>query len=143
MESIKLHYTVKKGDFSHAGNVSSNIKQQLKLLGLPLQIIKRSVVSIYEAEINQIAHAYGGEIDVEIDEEKIVAYVEDDGPGISDIELVMEKGYSTASEEVRQMGFGAGMGLPNIKKNADEFTIESELGKGTKLKILIYYNTVS
>ncbi len=140
MESIKSHYTVKENDFSHAGNVSSNIKQQLKLLGLPPQIIKRFVVSIYEAEINQIAHAYGGNIDVEIDEEKIVAYAVDNGPGIGNIELAMQKGYSTASDEVRQMGFGAGMGLPNIKKNSDEFEIESEVGKGTKLKILIYHN---
>lgn len=139
MESFKLKYQVKEGDFSNAGNASSDIKKQLKLLGIAAGIIKRTVVSIYEAEVNMIAHARGGEIMVTVDEEKVTAILQDEGPGIPDVNQAMQKGYSTASDEVRQMGFGAGMGLPNIEKNADELKIDSVVGKGTTLTIIIKY----
>jgi len=139
METFKLKYQVKEADFSNAGHASSDIKKQLKMLGMPAAIVKRMVVSIYEAEVNMIAHAHGGEITVTIDEEKILAVVKDVGPGIPDVDQAMQKGYSTASEEVRQMGFGAGMGLPNIDKNTDELNIESVVGQGTTLRMTIKY----
>lgn len=139
METLKLRYQVKEGDFSNAGHASSDIKKQLKMLGISANTIKRAVVSIYEAEVNMIAHAKGGEIIVNIDEEKILAIVKDVGPGIPDVNQAMKKGFSTASEEVRQMGFGAGMGLPNIEKNAEELKIESVIGQGTTLSITIKY----
>lgn len=139
METFKLKYQVRENDFSNVGHASSDIKKQLKMLGMPAAIVKRMVVSIYEAEVNMIAHARGGEISLTIDEEKILAVVKDVGPGIPDVNQAMQKGYSTASEEVRQMGFGAGMGLPNIDKNADELLIDSEVGQGTMLTITIKY----
>lgn len=136
-----LKYTLKDGDFSNAGNASSNIKKNLKRLGIDAAVIKKMVVSIYEAEVNMIAHANGGKIEVFIDEEKIKAVIADVGPGIPDIDQAMKKGFTTASDEVRQMGFGAGMGLPNIKKNSDDFKIESVIGEGTTLTISLYYKS--
>jgi anti-sigma regulatory factor (Ser/Thr protein kinase) len=94
------------------------------------------VIALYEAEVNVVAHAWKGTVTVEIDENKITMLVEDEGPGIPDIELAMQAGYSTASKKVREMGFGAGMGLPNMKKNTDELVIESEVNKGTKVKMI-------
>ncbi len=141
METLKLKYSLKDGDFSNAGNASSNIKKNLKMLGINAAVIKKMVVSIYEAEVNMIAHANGGVIEVFIDEEKIKAILADVGPGIPDIDQAMKKGYTTASEEVRQMGFGAGMGLPNIKKNSDDLKIESVVGEGTTLTITSYYKS--
>ena len=139
METLKLKYTIKEGDFSNAGNASSQIKKNLKMLGINAIIIKKMVVSIYEAEVNMIAHAKGGNIEVFIDEKNIKAIITDVGPGIPDIEKAMIMGYSTASEEVRQMGFGAGMGLANIKKNTDEMLLESIVGKGTTLTLVLNY----
>ena len=141
METLKLKYSIKDGDFSTAGNASSHIKKNLKMLGIDALLIKKMVVSIYEAEVNMIAHAHGGNIEVIIDEEKIMAIIADVGPGIPDIDQAMQKGFTTASEEVRQMGFGAGMGLPNIKKNSDELNIESVIGQRTTLRILSYYKS--
>lgn len=141
MEVFKLKYIINDGDFSNAGNASSNIKKNMKLLGIQASIIKRVVVSVYEAEVNMVAHAHGGEINVSMDEEKICAVLKDVGPGIPDIDLAMKKGYSTASDHVRQMGFGAGMGLANIDKNTDELRIESEVGVGTIVYITSYYKT--
>lgn len=133
-----LEYKVEGGDFARAGWASSQVKKVLKQIGVDQSIIKRVVVALYEAEVNIVAHAYRGVIAVNIDAEKIILTLTDEGPGIPDIELAMQKGYSTASEEVREMGFGAGMGLPNINTNADTFSIESELGRGTTLQIAIY-----
>ncbi|NPD46396.1 MULTISPECIES: ATP-binding protein [unclassified Lentimicrobium] len=141
METLKLKYSIKDGDFSNAGNASSNIKKNLKMLGIDAAVIKKMVVSVYEAEVNMIAHANGGKIEVFIDEEKIKAILADVGPGIPDIDQAMKKGYTTASEEVRQMGFGAGMGLPNIKKNSDDLQIESIVGVGTTLTITSYFKS--
>ncbi len=131
---MKLEYYIQGGDFMKAGTASSEAKKVFKQLNIDPAIIRRSAVAMYEAEVNVVAHAYNGELKVNISTEKIEIEVIDKGPGIEDIELAMQEGYSTASKEVREMGFGAGMGLPNIKKNADTFEIGSKLKSGTRLK---------
>ena len=130
---IKETYPVAANDMSVAGDVSANIKRQMKRLGVPSTIMRRVSVCTYEAEINLVIHSDGGEIDFEISEDQIRVHVHDVGPGIPDLEKAMTEGYSTASSEVRNMGFGAGMGLPNMKRNADGFAITSEVGKGTDI----------
>lgn len=137
MEEVYLQYEIEGGNFSKAGSASSEIKKVLKQLNVDATTIKRIVVSSYEAEVNIVAHASKGIIKVTIDDKKIVMLYDDEGPGIPDIDKAMEAGYSTASPEVREMGFGAGMGLPNIKNNADNLEIASEVGKGTQLRITI------
>ena len=132
-----LSYHIEGGDFANAGTASSQVKKTLKQLSIPSAIIKRVVVALYEAEVNIVAHAYRGSITVSINPEKILMVLDDEGPGIADIPLAMQKGYSTASEEVMQMGFGAGMGLPNISENSYSLNIQSEVGKGTKLEIAV------
>ncbi len=139
MEKIKLEYIVTGGDFINAGTASSQVKKMLKQLGIAAQIIKRTVIALYEAEVNIVAHADEGTITACIYEDKIEMTLKDKGPGIADIEKAMTPGFSTAREEVRNMGFGAGMGLPNIKKNADKFQIESEVNVGTTLKIATFF----
>ena len=130
---IKETYPVAADDMSVAGDVSASIKRQMKRLGIPSQIMRRVSVCTYEAEINLVIHSDGGEIDFAISEEEIRVHVHDVGPGIPDLEKAMTEGFSTASSEVRNMGFGAGMGLPNMKRNADGFAITSEVGKGTDI----------
>lgn len=130
---IKETYTVAANDMSVAGDVSASIKRQMKRLGIPNQIMRRVSVCTYEAEINLVIHSEGGGIDFAISEEDISVHVWDQGPGIPDLDKAMTEGYSTATSEARNMGFGAGMGLPNMKRNADGFTIESEVGKGTDI----------
>lgn len=134
---MKLDYKVEGGDFARAGWASSQVKKVLKQLNVDQNVIKRVVVALYEAEVNVVAHAYRGVIKVDIDAEKIKMTLEDEGPGIPDISLAMQRGYSTASPQVREMGFGAGMGLPNIDTNADVFDIKTNLGVGTTLEITI------
>lgn len=112
----------------------------LKQLNIDIKTIKRLVVAMYEAEVNIVAHAYQGEVDVDINQDRIKVVFTDHGPGIRDIEQAMQEGYSTASEQVREMGFGAGMGLPNMKSHADELNISSEVGKGTRVEIICYIN---
>ena len=136
---MKLTFPIHGGDFTQAGQPSSEVKKVLKQLGIDGKTIKNIVIALYEAEVNVVAHAWRGAVNVEIDENKIIILVSDEGPGIADIELAMQPGYSTASSKVRQMGFGAGMGLPNIKKNTDEMLIESVVGKGTTVKMLNYF----
>jgi serine/threonine-protein kinase RsbT len=133
--NMEFRYEIEGGNFSKAGHASSAVKKVLKQLNVDNKIIKRIVVALYEGEVNVVAHAYRGVILVNIDEEQIVIAIEDEGPGISDIDLAMKEGFSTASAAVREMGFGAGMGLPNIKKNTDELNIRSEVGKGTILEM--------
>ena len=128
---MHLEYTVIEGDFVNAGSASSSIKKTLKQLNVSPSIIKRVVVALYEAEVNAIAHAYGGIITADISSNSIVISVADKGPGIPDIDWAMQEGNSTASPEVRDMGFGAGMGLPNIKKNVDKLDVQSTVGVGT------------
>ncbi len=135
---MQFNYKVKGGDFSNAGDASSDVKKNLKKLNVNPKIIRRIVVALYEAEVNIVAHAYSGEIKVNIDIDKIQIELNDKGPGIENIDMAMQEGYSTASQTVREMGFGAGMGLPNIKKNCDEFIINSKVGEGTDLIIIVY-----
>ncbi len=135
---MQFEYEIEGGNFSKAGYASSEVKKKLKQLNVDLKVIKRVVVGLYEAEVNVVAHAYEGIMKVEIDEKKISLILEDKGPGIPDIEKAMEEGFSTASAKVREMGFGAGMGLSNIKKNVDHLDISSEVGKGTTVKMITY-----
>ncbi len=137
MEPMHLQYELEGGNFTKAGFASSEIKKVLKQLNVDAKTIKRIVVSSYEAEVNIVAHAFSGIINAWIDNEKIVLHFNDKGPGIPDIEMAMQTGYSTASPAVREMGFGAGMGLPNIKNNVDLLEISSEVNKGTLVKITI------
>jgi len=138
--SLKLFFNIQGSDFTHAGHPSSEVKKVLKQLGIDGKTIKNIVIALYEAEVNVVAHAWKGVVEVEIDENKITIQVNDEGPGIPDIDLAMQAGYSTASKKVREMGFGAGMGLPNIKKNTDELVIETEVGKGTRVKMVNYFS---
>lgn len=137
MEPIILTYKVDGEDFSSAGEASSAVKKSLKQLGFSPDVIRRVAIAMYEAEINMVIHAEGGEATVEITKDYIRIVLADRGPGIKDIDLAMQEGYSTAPEEVRNLGFGAGMGLPNIKKYSDDLKIESVVGVGTTLTILI------
>ncbi|MFT5749397.1 MAG: serine/threonine-protein kinase RsbT [Ancylomarina sp.] len=137
---MDFKFDIEGGNFSKAGAASSDVKKVLKKLNVDPKLIKRIVVSIYEAEVNVVAHAYEGEMNVSIFQEKIIVRIVDKGPGIPDIDLAMQKGYSTASSEVREMGFGAGMGLPNIKKNTNELNIKSEVGVGTEIELINYLN---
>ena len=132
-------FSVEGGDFTLAGYASSQVKKMLKQLSVDPAIIKRVVVALYEAEVNIVAHAYRGVINVDIEPDFILMVLKDEGPGISNIDQAMQRGYSTASSKVREMGFGAGMGLPNISDNADEFSIQSEVDKGTTLNIKILF----
>jgi len=137
--SLILRYNIKKGDFTRGGNASSNIKRALVRLGANQQIARRCGIAIYEAEMNLIIHTTkGGIIRVEIEPHKITMRAVDDGPGIVNVELAKQAGYSTATDEIREMGFGAGMGLFNINRCVDKMTLESEPGKGTRLEMKIY-----
>ena len=133
---IKDTFHVKQGDMTTAGDASARIKRQLKQLGIPASVVRRVSVGTYEAEINLVIHSDGGRIDFEISPEKITIRVVDQGPGIPYLKKAMTEGWSTASNEVRNMGFGAGMGLPNMKRNADDFTIESTVGVGTDITMI-------
>ncbi len=132
-DSIKLHYVVPGDDFTRAGAASGDVKRTLKQLGISPEAIRNVAIAMYEGEINMVIHAGGGEIDVEITENDIQMVLADEGPGIANIELAMKEGYSTAPDNIRTLGFGAGMGLPNIKKYTDGFRIETEVGVGTTL----------
>ncbi len=137
--SLILRYVIKKGDFTRGGNASSNIKRALVRLGASPQIARRCGIAIYEAEMNLIIHTTsGGIIRVEIESHKITMRAVDDGPGILNVELAKQAGYSTATDDVREMGFGAGMGLFNINRCVDKMVLESEPGKGTRLEMKIY-----
>lgn len=132
---MNLRYEIEGGDFTRAGNISSQVKRVLKQLSLDAQTIKRIVIALYEAEVNVVAHAYRGVADVSIEPDRIVVVIEDEGPGIADIDQAMQEGFSTASPQVREMGFGAGMGLPNMLRNVDKLDIHSEVGRGTTIRM--------
>ncbi len=138
MEPISLHYDVSGTDFTCAGEASGKIKKALKELGFPASLTRNVAIAVYEGEINMVIHGGGGVIDVIITPECISIELADQGPGIPDVSLAMQEGYSTAPDNVRQLGFGAGMGLPNIKKYTDEMVIETEVGKGTTIKLKVY-----
>jgi serine/threonine-protein kinase RsbT len=135
---MKLSFDVDGDQFILAGESSSQVKKVLRQLGVSSEVIRKIAIAMYEAEINMVIHANGGIIDVEITSEKVYVVLKDTGPGIPDIELAMQEGYSTASEKVRELGFGAGMGLPNMKKYCDCLNVTSEVGKGTTVEITVY-----
>ena len=137
MSLITLHYDVPGDDFTRAGEASGNVKTHLKKLGFDPAVVRNVVIALYEAEINMVIHEGGGEIDVEIDPDQIRMVLTDHGPGIPDISLAMQEGYSTAPDNVRALGFGAGMGLPNIKKYTDDMQIETEIGVGTTMRLRV------
>jgi serine/threonine-protein kinase RsbT len=137
---IRLRYEIEGGNFNRAGNASSNVKKVLKQLNIDQKLIKKIVVALYEAEVNIVAHAYEGVMEVEISPAQIDLVLRDKGPGIPNVDEAMKEGFSTASQKVREMGFGAGMGLPNIKKNIDLFEIETTVGVGTTLKMTKFFS---
>ncbi len=137
-EGLKLHFEVAPDDIAAAGNASTGTKNTLKKMGFPAAIIRRVAIAMYEGEINMVIHAKGGDVDVEIQPDRIVMTLADRGPGIPDIDLAMQEGWSTATENVREYGFGAGMGLPNMKKNTDEMRIDTQLGVGTTVTMTVY-----
>lgn len=138
MEAIKYTYTVPGDNFTAAGQASTDLKRKLKVMGVDPKSLRNINISLYEGEINLAIHAGGGEITVLVYPDRVEMYLDDNGPGIENIELALTEGYSGASDAVRSLGFGAGMGLPNMKKYADEFYIESEVGKGTHIKMIVY-----
>ena len=135
--AYKLHFDIDGDDFSVAGEASSNIKKVLNKLGIPPNIVRKVAVATYEGEINMVIHADGGTIDVEITPQYIKILLQDKGPGIKSIDLAMQEGYSTASAEVRELGFGAGMGLPNMQKYTDYMNVDSKLGIGTTIEMRV------
>lgn len=134
---IKFVYEVDGDNFTSAGEASISIKKNLRLLGFDPNIIRRVAIAMYEGEINMVIHAGGGRATVSVYPDKVEMVLEDNGPGIADIELAMSEGFSTAPDRIRNLGFGAGMGLPNMKKNTDEMKIESVLGKGTTITMIV------
>ena len=136
---IHFEYQVEGGDFTNAGTTSSIVKKMMKQLGIDPSIVKRTVVALYEAEVNIVAHAFRGTITVDLEENSIYIKLQDEGPGIPDINQAMQKGFSTASPKVREMGFGAGMGLPNMQSNSDKLVVNSQVGVGTTIEITNYY----
>lgn len=139
METIKLVYPVEGGDLIEAGEASSKMKLTLKKLGLPQDVIRRASICMYEGEINMVIHADGGQITVTVSDDDIVMVLADRGPGIPDIGKAMQEGYSTARPEVRSLGFGAGMGLPNMKRYTDQMEIDTVVGKGTTITMKVAF----
>ena len=136
---MQFEFDIQGGDFSSAGKASSDIKKVLKQLNIDPKIVRRIAVALYEAEVNVVAHACKGVMKVDLDAQKIKIVLEDEGPGIENIEKAMQEGFSTATDEVRQMGFGAGMGLPNIKRNTDEMLLTSVPDQGTRLEFMVRF----
>lgn len=134
---IKLSYEVPANDFTRAGEASSSLKSSLKKMGVDPEIVRKVSIAMYEGEINMVIHASGGKIEVTISPEEIEMILKDQGPGIEDIELAMQAGYSTAPDNIRNLGFGAGMGLPNMKKYSDELQIHSQMGVGTTVTMKV------
>lgn len=139
-ESIRLSYEILSGDFIRGGEASSSIKKSLMQLGINSSIIKRVCVACYEAEMNIVIHSFGGRLSVNIFEDNIEIDAEDEGPGIENIDLAMKEGYSTASDMAREMGFGGGMGLPNMQKSTDYFKLDSTPGGKTSIKMIINFS---
>ena len=137
MSNIHLHYDVSGEDFTRAGEASGAVKKRLKALGYNTDAIRRVAIAMYEAEINMVIHADGGFVDVDIYPDHVAILLSDHGPGIRDVDKAMQEGFSTAPDNVRNLGFGAGMGLPNIKKYTDDMRIETEIGKGTDLYLTV------
>ena len=137
MDSVKLHYEVSGDDFTRAGEASGDVKRVLKELGFDPDVVRNVSIAMYEGEINMVIHGGGGEVTVTVSPDRVDMVLEDHGKGIPDIEKAMQEGYSTASEEARSLGFGAGMGLPNMKKYTDTMQIESTVGVGTTVRMTV------
>lgn len=136
-DSLTFHFDVDGTDFTSAGQASASVKRNLRQLGLSPDVIRQVSIAMYEGEINMVIHAGGGKADVNVYEDKIEIVLTDEGPGIKDVALAMQEGYSTASDQVRSLGFGAGMGLPNMKRYTDDMRIDTEVGKGTTITMFV------
>ena len=136
-DQLIFTYIIDGDDFTRAGEASSSVKNKLKMLGVSSEAIRKTAIAMYEGEINMVIHAKGGTITVEITTEEIRMTLADVGPGIPDVDLAMQAGYSTAPDEVRSLGFGAGMGLPNMKKYTDEMVIDTRIGEGTTITMAV------
>ncbi len=137
-DKITLYYQVPADDFTRAGEASSNVKSILKQMAVSPEIIRKVAIAMYEGEINMVIHANGGSIEVTVSPEEILMILKDQGPGIEDIELAMQPGYSTAPDNIRNLGFGAGMGLSNMKKYSDEMNVDSTVGVGTTVTMRVH-----
>lgn len=138
-ENITFHFDVDGQDFTSAGQASVLVKKKLRQLGLPAEAIRCVSIAMYEGEINMVIHADGGVADVTVTDNQVIIVLQDKGPGIENVELAMQEGYSTARDNIRNLGFGAGMGLPNMKKYSDSLEIETEVGVGTKITMTVNY----
>ena len=136
-EAVRFHFVVDGEDFTSAGQASVQVKKNLRKLGIPPEIIRKISIAMYEGEINMVIHADGGEADVLVYEDRIVMILTDRGPGIADVEKAMQEGFSTAPDNVRTLGFGAGMGLPNMKRYTDDMQITSVVGEGTTITMTV------
>lgn len=136
-EPLRFHFVVDGKNFTSAGQASVNVKKNLRQLGVAPETIRRVSIAMYEGEINMVIHAGGGEADVLVFEDHIEIILKDEGPGIANVEMAMKEGFSTAPDNIRSLGFGAGMGLPNMKRYTDTMNIESELGKGTTITMTV------
>lgn len=139
-DEITMTYEVSSEDFTRAGEASSDVKSKLKKMGVKPEIVRKVAIAMYEGEINMVIHANGGTIEVTVTPEQILMVLKDQGPGIENVELAMQAGYSTAPDNIRNLGFGAGMGLPNMKKYTDEMVIDSVIGKGTTVIMKVNMN---
>ena len=137
-EPLVFHYDVDGSDFTSAGQASVAVKRNLRQLGLDPEIIRRVSIAMYEGEINMVIHADGGSADVIVTEDNIEIVLQDHGPGIADVNKAMQEGFSTAPSSIQSLGFGAGMGLPNMKRYSDEMSIETEVGVGTTVRMKIH-----
>ena len=137
MSALSFHFDIDGEDFSSAGEASVAVKKKLRQLGFPSDVIRRCSIAMYEGEINMVIHANGGTADVLVEPDKITMILEDHGPGIPDVELAMKEGYSTSTDQIRNMGFGAGMGVPNMKRYTESLEIDTKVGVGTKLTMVV------
>ena len=140
MSGLKKSFNIKARDFIRAGEASINVQNILKSMNYDPKLIRRIAICGYEGEMDAVMHGGDGFLSIEIDNDKLVLEIRDDGPGIEDIEKAMQAGYSTADDEHREMGFGAGMGLPNMEKNSDQIFVESEKGQETKVRMVFFLN---
>ena len=137
-DHLNFHFIVDGDNFVSAGQASVQVKKNLRELGLSPDVIRKVSIAMYEGEINMVIHAHGGTADVNVYEDRIEIILDDEGPGIKDVELALQEGYSTATDSVRSLGFGAGMGLPNMKRYSDDMRIDTTVGVGTKITMTIH-----
>jgi len=135
--TLKFHYDVEGQNFTSAGEASVLLKKKLRQIGFPPELIRRASIAMYEGEINMVIHAHGGEVDVLVYPDRLEMILTDHGDGIPDVDLAMQEGYSTAPENIRQLGFGAGMGLPNMRRYTDEMRVDSKVGVGTTIYMTV------